>query len=290
MKRIRIQHDTTYTFREEVSLLPHKLMIRPREGHDIYVESSLLQISPANKVKWQRDIYGNSIGIVTFSEPAKSLKIESDVVVRHYEEQPLDFIVDEKALNFPFLFDPAERVDLIPYQTLCFPSDSETLRGWLSAFWQPGQSIETYTLLDTISKFIVNNFAYNMREEAGVQRPFETLGIGSGSCRDFATLFIEACRYFGLAARFVSGYLHCPESVNGHGSTHAWSEVYLPGAGWIGFDNTSGNIVGQEHIATAVTRHPADAPPISGSYSGANKRRPRMTVRVDVNEVFEVDN
>ncbi|MGR8949545.1 MAG: transglutaminase family protein [Gammaproteobacteria bacterium] len=287
MKRIRIQHKTTYSFREEVNLLPHKLMIRPREGHDIYIENSLLQISPANNVKWQRDIYGNSIGIVTFAEPAKSLKIESDVVVRHYEERPLDFLVDEKALNFPFFFDPAERVDLIPYQTLCFPNDSEKLRGWLSGFWQPGQSIETFTLLDTISKFIVNSFTYNMREEAGVQRPAETLERGSGSCRDFATLFIEACRYFGLAARFVSGYLHCPESVNGHGSTHAWSEVYLPGAGWIGFDNTSGNIVGQEHIATAVTRHPADAPPISGSYSGGNNWRPRMTVRVDVNEVID---
>ena len=287
MKRIRIIHNTTYSYSEEVSLLPHKLMIRPREGHDIYIENSILQITPENKIKWQRDIYGNSVAIVSFTEPARKLKIESDVIVRHFEEQPLDFLVDDKALHFPFFFDPSERVDLIPYQTLCFPSDSNELRVWLQQFWQPGQSIETFVLLNSINNFIVSNFSYNMREEAGVQRPTETLALGSGSCRDFATLFIEACRYFGLAARFVSGYLHSPDTTAGHGSTHAWSEVYLPGAGWIGFDNTSGVIVGQQHIATAVTRHPADAPPVSGSFSGTNNRRPRMTVRVDVNEVFE---
>jgi transglutaminase-like putative cysteine protease len=123
-----------------------------------------------------------------------------------------------------------------------------------------------------------------MREEPGVQRPTETLEKKSGSCRDFATLFIEGCRYFGLAARFVSGYLHCPDTVQGHGSTHAWAEVYLPGAGWIGFDNTSGIVVGQDHIAVAVTRHPADAPPVSGSFSGHISRPPTLQVEVIVSE------
>ena len=211
MKRIRIIHNTTYSYSEEVELLPHKLMIRPREGHDIYIENSILQITPENKIKWQRDIYGNSVAIVSFAEPTRKLRIESDVIVRHFEEQPLDFLVDDKALHFPFFFDPSERVDLIPYQTLCFPSDSDELRVWLQQFWQPGQSIETFVLLNSINNFIVANFSYNMREEAGVQRPRETLALGSGSCRDFATLFIEACRYFGLAARFVSGYLHEPQ-------------------------------------------------------------------------------
>ena len=287
MKRIRIKHNTHYAYSEEVNLLPHKLMIRPREGHDIYIEQSVLQITPANKVKWQRDIYGNSVAIVTFTEPTRELRFESDVLVRHFEDQPLDFLVDEKAMHFPFFFNPSERVDLVPYQSLCFPSDSNNLRDWLQQFWEPGKSIETYVLLNSINKFIVDHYSYKMREEAGVQRPAKTLVMESGSCRDFATLFIEACRYFGLAARFVSGYLHSPETVAGHGSTHAWSEVYLPGAGWIGFDNTSGAIVGQQHIATAVTRHPADAPPVSGSFSGASNRRPRMTVEVDVHEVFD---
>jgi transglutaminase-like putative cysteine protease len=262
-------------------------MIRPRAGHDIHLESSSLSITPRSAVKWHRDIYGNSVAMVTFQEPATQLCVISEVVVQHYEAEPLDFLVDEKAVTFPFYFDPSERVDLIPYQTLCFPGDSDFVRDWLRHFWQPGQIIETYVLLDRINKEIVQNFAYHMREEPGVQRPAETLRKRKGSCRDFATLFIEACRYFGLGARFVSGYLHCPATVQGHGSTHAWAEVYLPGAGWKGFDNTSGIVVGHDHIATAVTRHPADAPPISGSFSGTVSRRPTMRVKVDVRELPE---
>jgi transglutaminase-like putative cysteine protease len=268
MKKIRIQHSTIYTYESPVTLLPHKLMIRPRSGYDIQVEHSSLTISPANTIKWQRDINGNSVAIVTFTEPTTELAIISDLTISHYESEPLDFVVDEKAAMFPFYFDPSERVDLIPFQTLSFPGDSAVVRDWLQQFWQPGQTIETYVLLDRINQEIVKNFTYRMREEPGVQRPAKTLKLRAGSCQDFATLFIEACRYFGLPARFVSGYLHCPETVHGHGSTHAWSEVYLPGAGWKGFDNTSGIVVGEDHIAVAVTRHPEDAPPVSGSYAG----------------------
>jgi len=283
MKHLRIHHSTSYRYSEPVTLLPHKLMIRPRVGHDIQLISSSLSITPAHKVKWHRDIYGNSVAVATFQSISTELTIVSEVVVSHYEAEPLDFLVDEKAVMFPFYFDPSERVDLVPYQTLCFPGDSMVVRDWLQQFWQPGQLIETYVLLNRINREIVQNFGYRMREEPGVQRPAETLRSRSGSCRDFATLFIEACRYFGLAARFVSGYLHCPDNIQGHGSTHAWAEVYLPGAGWKGFDNTSGIVVGQDHVAVAVTRHPADAPPISGSFAGTISAPPRMQVAVIVN-------
>ena len=285
MKSIRIVHSTAYQFSAPVTLRPHKLMIRPRVGHDIQLLKSSLVISPQSAVKWHRDIYGNSVAIVTFDAPTEALSIVSDVVVGHHESEPLDFLVDEKALMFPFYFDPSERLDLVPYQTLCFPGDSQVLSQWLDQFWSPGQSIETYALLKNINMGIVQNFAYRMREEPGVQGPAETLEKRSGSCRDFATLFIDACRYFGLAARFVSGYLHCPDTVAGHGSTHAWAEVYLPGAGWKGFDNTSGIVVGHDHIAVAVTRHPEDAPPISGSYSADTSITSTMQVMVDVTEV-----
>ncbi len=285
MKRIRIQHRTTYTYPEPVSLLPHKLMIRPRSGYDIKLESTALAITPAHTIKWQRDIYGNSVATVTFSEPTTLLDITSDVELTNFETEPLDFLVDEKAVMFPFYFEPSERVDLIPFQTLSFPDSSPMVRDWLQTFWQPGQTIETYVLLDRINKEIVQNFTYVMREEPGVQRPAETLTTRQGSCRDFATLFIEACRYFGLPARFVSGYLHCPETVQGHGSTHAWAEVYLPGAGWKGFDNTSGIVVGQDHIAVAVTRHPEDAPPIAGSFTGTLSSPPLMNLSVIVSTV-----
>jgi len=285
MKRLQIKHATIYEYPEPVLLGPHTLMIRPRSGHDLRVEQATLAISPQCEVKWHRDIYSNSVAVLSFPEPAARLSIESDVIVQHFEAQPLNFLVDEKAVTFPFHFDPMERVDLIPYQTLCFPSDSKVLQEWLQQFWRPGQVIETYVLLDNINKAIVQNFTYRMREEPGVQRPSKTLEQGSGSCRDFATLFIESCRYFGLAARFVSGYLNCPDTVEGHGSTHAWSEIYLPGAGWKGFDSTSGIVVGHDHIATAVSRHPADAPPVAGTYQGPDDLTPAMSVTVDVREI-----
>lgn len=283
MKRIRIHHCTTYEYADAVQLGPHKLMIRPRSGHDVRIEDASLEVYPEAVIKWHRDIYGNSVGNATFATTTQTLRIRSEVLLQHHEEEPLNFLVDEKAVNWPFQFDPKERVDLVPYQTLCFPSDGPVVRDWLEQFWRPGQVIETYVLLDSINRAIVRNFTYTMREQPGVQRPAETLAKGAGSCRDFATLFIEACRYFGLAARFVSGYLHCPDTVQGHGSTHAWAEVYLPGAGWKGFDNTSGIVVGQDHIATAVSRHPEDAPPISGSYFGPPGSLQSMTVKVDVN-------
>lgn len=285
MKKIRIEHDTLYTYSEPVTLLPHRLMLRPRAGHDIRIETAELSISAAHELSWQRDIYGNSVGVVTFSEAVTELSIRSEVMLQHFEVQPLNFLVDERAVMFPFHFDLTERVEMIPYQMPCFPSDSEAVREWVDGFWRPGNMIETYVLLDTMSKAISSGFTYRVREEPGVQRPVETLQQRSGSCRDFATLFIEACRFFGLAARFVSGYLHSPLTRQGDGSTHAWAEVFLPGAGWKGFDTTSGLLAGDDHIAMAVTRHPADAPPIAGSFVGTPSCQSTMRVRVDVRMV-----
>jgi transglutaminase-like putative cysteine protease len=285
MKRIRIQHDTHYEYSEPVGFGPHQLMIRPRAGHDIRIEHAELRIAPEAAVKWRRDVYGNSVGVATIAGESTFLSICSEVILQHFEAEPLNFLVDEHAVNWPFQFDPMQRVDLAPYQTLCFPSDGNTVQPWLEQFWRPGQIIETYALLDNINKAIIRDLQYRMREEPGVQRPAETLALKTGSCRDFANLFIEACRYLGLPARFVSGYLHCPESVQGHGSTHAWSEVFLPGAGWKGFDNTSGKVVGQDHIAVAVCRHPEHAPPISGSLFGSGRGHASMKVKVDVVEL-----
>lgn len=284
MKRIRIQHHTIYTYSQPVALLPHRLMIRPRSGHDIRIDQASLSIEPAHRVFWQRDIYGNSVAVAHFEAPSDRLEIRSDVIVQHFEAEPLNFLVDERAVMFPFYSDLGERVEMIPYQMLCFPNDGGAIQDWLGQFWRPGRIVETYVLLDTINKWIAANIVYGMREEPGVQSPAETLRMGAGSCRDTATLFIEACRFFGLAARFVSGYLNCPQTVIGHGSTHAWAEVYLPGAGWKGFDTTSGIVTGHDHIATAVTRHPADAPPVSGSFSGPPDVARRMHVEVQVNE------
>jgi len=124
--------------------------------------------------------------------------------------------------------------------------------------------------LKRLNRIISDTFTYRRRDEFGVQRPAMTLDKNSGSCRDFATLFIEACRSWGLAARFVSGYMLCEATEAGHASTHAWAEVYLPGAGWKGFDPTSGSMTGSQHVAVAVSRHPEAATPIAGSFIGVS--------------------
>jgi transglutaminase-like putative cysteine protease len=285
MRRLQIRHITTYEYSNAVEFLPHQLLLRPREGHDIRIESSELQISPTHEVKWQRDVNGNSVAVVVFLESADALSILSKVCIQHYEEAPLDFVVAQYAVNFPFHYDATEGIDLIPYQMSVFPKDTQLLREWFGQFWKPGQVLETYILLDRLNKAIANDIHYTMREEPGVQPPAETLQRKSGSCRDMATLFIEACRHMGLAARFVSGYVHSSEQTTGHGSTHAWSEVYLPGAGWKGFDSTSGEVVGSHHIAVAVSRHPEAVPPVAGAFIGQTGQPPAMRVTVKVTEI-----
>ena len=138
----------------------------------------------------------------------------------------------------------------------------------MANFWQPGEPIQTYVLLQRLGVYIQQTLAYQLREEPGVQSVAETLSRGTGSCRDSAFLFMETARHLGLAARFVSGYLHAAPSTANFGATHAWAEVFLPGAGWKGFDPTIGEVVGTDHIAVAVARLPESVPPVAGSFIG----------------------
>jgi transglutaminase-like putative cysteine protease len=288
MRRLQIKHVTTYQYAEKVTLLPHKLLLRPREGHEIRIESAELIIFPAHQLQWQRDVYDNAVAQATFTEQGNQLSIDSWVLIQHYDDQPLDFLVADYAVLFPFQYDAAERADLGPYLSAIFEQDRLLLGTWMHQFWQSGQVVETYILLEWINKAIATGFTYQQREEAGVQTPATTLTRRAGSCRDFATLFIEACRSLGLAARFVSGYLYSSPFPQGQGATHAWSEVYLPGAGWKGFDSTTGQVVGNDHIAVAVSRHPEAVPPVSGSFQAAptaNPQSPVMDVIVEVAEI-----
>ena len=287
MRRLQIRHLTTYQYAETVTLLPHKLLLRPREGHDIRIESAKLAICPAHQLQWQRDVYDNAVALATFAEPGNQLSIDSRLILQHYDDQPLDFLVADYAVLYPFLYDAAERVDLGPYLPALFEQDRPVLSAWLRQFWQSGQVVETYLLLEWINKAIAAGFTYQQREEPGVQTPAATLTRRSGSCRDFATLFIESCHYLGLAARFVSGYLYSPTPVMGQGATHAWSEVYLPGTGWKGFDSTSGQVVGNDHITVAVSRHPESVPPVAGSFLTAPNATPQSPVMSVVVEVAE---
>jgi transglutaminase-like putative cysteine protease len=266
--KIRIQHRTTYRYAEPVRLGAHRVMVRPREGHDLHIESSILTIRPSPTIHWLRDVNGNSIALIDFTDRSNELMIYSELVLQHYDSHPLDFRVEPYAVHYPFVYDPWTLPELTAFTHIVFPADAERVRRWLGQFWEPGKLVETVALLKRLNQFIADTFIYTRRDEYGVQRPMQTLDKNSGSCRDFATLFIEACRSWGLAARFVSGYLLCEATEAGRGSTHAWAEVYLPGAGWKGFDPTIGRVAGSQHVAVAVSRHPEAATPIAGSFTG----------------------
>lgn len=268
MQRYKILHRTYYNFSAAVRLEPHALRLRPREGHELRIESSNLKITPPCTLRWHRDVEDNSVAIATFDSPSRQLLIESEVIIQQYNQAPLDFLVADYATDFPFEYRPKDRVVLSPYMNGPEHTAGDRLAEWIGGLWQSGERIQTYGLLRRLSDHIQQKLSYQLREEPGVQTARETLSRGSGSCRDFAYLFMESARRFGLAARFVSGYLHAPPSTVNFGATHAWAEVFLPGAGWKGFDPTTGNIVGTDHIAVAVSRLPESVPPVAGSFVG----------------------
>jgi transglutaminase-like putative cysteine protease len=281
MRRLRIQHLTEYLFPTQVTLNPHRLLLRPREGHDVRIETSKLTITPAHNIKWQRDVFDNSLAVVNFLERSNTLIIDSEVVIQHYEQAPFDFLLEEYAVNYPFDYALGEQVDLAAFQQPGFSGEQRIIKDWLQQLGLTG--MQTFALLVKLNQAISNQFHYQTRDEAGVQSPAHTLAQRSGTCRDYATLFIEACRSLGLASRFVSGYLHAPATEAGNATTHAWAEIYLPGTGWKGFDPTAGEVTGNNHIAVAVARDPETVPPVAGSFLGPDAATPTMRVNVQVN-------
>ncbi|MES1196045.1 MAG: transglutaminase family protein [Steroidobacter sp.] len=267
MQRLRILHRTQYNFTGIVNLGPHRLLLRPREGHELRIEYSQLNIKPTAVVHWMRDEYNNSVALATFTESTQMLEIASEVIVQQYDEMPLDFVVANNAVHYPFTYDMDAVAVLQPYLTLQTQTHQFMLRQWLQQYWSAGENIQTYTLLMRLCEAIHRNFKDQAREQPGVQTAGETLARGMGSCRDFANLLMEAVRMLGLAARFVSGYLNTPVQETA-GSTHAWTEIYIPGVGWKGFDPTLGEIVGGKHIAVAASRLPDAVSPVTGSFFG----------------------
>ena len=268
MQRYKIIHRTYYNYSGEVILGAHNLRLRPREGHELRIESFDLKITPIANLHWHRDVEGNSVCIANFDLPTTQLVFESEVIIHQYNEAPLDFIVAAYAVDYPFDYLSDDKILLSPYMALPEQQEIKIVNEWISDFWQANEQIQTYSLLQRLASHIFQTLTYQMREEPGVQTARETLACGTGSCRDFALLFMQAARCLGLASRFVSGYLHAPLMSDKIGATHAWAEVYLPGAGWKGFDPTIGKIVGTDHIAVAVARLPESVPPVEGSFIG----------------------
>jgi len=280
MKRIRISHKTEYFYKQPVAFGTHRILVRPREGHDVHIESSVLEISPQADIRWLRDIYGNSIALLNFQEASDCLSLFSEVTVSHYHENPLDFLIDPSALSYPFQYATEEQAEIIPYRLPSFPHDGNALQRWLIKLYTPGQLINTFELLNGLNTHISESFEYIRREESGVQLPSETIFRGAGSCRDYAVLMMEAARHWGFGARFVTGYIQMDEGE--HGATHAWTEIYIPGAGWRGFDPTNNKLAGSEHVSVAVARDPEKASPVSGAWVGPPEAFDHMEVTVQV--------
>ena len=252
MQRYKIIHRTYYNYSAIVKLGIHHLLLRPRESHELRIESFTLKSTPEAKIFWHRDVEDNSVAVATFETPTQQLLIESEVIIQHYNESPLNFIVSDYAINYPFKYLANDNFILSSYMVLPNEETRTLLNNWIYNIYKYNEKIQTYTLLQKLTTFIFKNFTYKVREEAGVQTAKQTLSYASGSCRDFAFLFMEAVKCLGLATRFVSGYLYAPLMSEQVGSTHAWAEVYIPGGGWIGFDPTTGNIAGTDLNAFAT--------------------------------------
>lgn len=284
MQRFQIVHRTYYNYQGSVHLGAHTLRLRPREGHELRIESSTLHIRPPANLHWYRDAENNSVAIASFNTPTTQLAVESNLIIQQYNQAPLDFLIADYAVDYPFAYCEEDRAVLAPYMQLAEHTNTALLSEWIAGIWRQGEPLQTYGLMHRICHRIHETLPYRMREEPGVHAIEETLANG-GSCRDFAFLFMEAARHLGIAARFVTGYLHTPPSEDNHGATHAWAEVFLPGAGWKGFDPTLGEIAGRAHIAVAVARLPESVPPIEGTYAGPPGST--LDVGVWVSELFD---
>jgi transglutaminase-like putative cysteine protease len=285
MKLLTVRHATTYRYTGPVTFGQHRLMLRPRDSHDLRLVGAELALSPPGNVRWMHDVFGNSVALVDFQASATELKIVSTLSIERYALARPDFPISPEAESYPFMHSADDRSDLGRLRERHYPDHGE-VEAWARQFILETPT-NTFNLLATMNAAIRGSFTYNAREEEGTQTPIETLEKKSGTCRDYALLFIEAARSLGFGARFVSGYLYDPAldggaAVQGAGATHAWADIYLPGAGWVEFDPTNGLIAGENLIRVAVTRDPTQAVPISGSYAGEGASYLGMEVDVSV--------
>jgi hypothetical protein len=242
-------------------------MMRPRESHIVNLVECAFNISVPHRLRWIRDLHENNVGIIEFTAPAAELVIEAVFILQVLEDNPFNFSIAPEAAEYPFTYEHELGLELSALSQNLFTRDVDAIRDWLHPLWHPGKIVGTLDLLQQLNMHIYQTLKYQRRMEKGVQSPAETLEKQSGSCRDSATLFIETCRHLGLAARFVSGYMYSP-NITGRMSMHGWAEVYLPGAGWIGFDPSWGILASSHYFPVAVSRHSERAPPISGSFLG----------------------
>ena len=273
MPILTIRHVTTYHYKRPVGFGEHRMMLRPRDDNDQTVLESELEITPEpTQLAWTQDIFGNHVATARFADRASELRFESTICVDHAPAGFRAADIQNFARTHPFAYAAEDRHRLTHF--IAPPSPSPELDRWAARFLREDGSADTRELLVDMTQTIRRTFKHVARHEKGTQDPIRTLKLGSGSCRDLAVLMIAALRSLGIAARFVSGYVHLADdddddaSVTG-GNTHAWVQVYVPGPGWVDFDPSSGMIGNQNLVRVAVVHEPREAIPLQGTWVGA---------------------
>jgi transglutaminase-like putative cysteine protease len=294
---LNVRHTTVYRYSRPVRLGDHRLMLRPRDSHDLRLMQTSLKFSPAASVRWIHDVFGNSVAIASFAEPAAELRIESNLQLETFVVERPACLITPDAVSYPFIYSADDRIDLGRLLERHHPDPADRLGAWARGFVR-GNPTDTSALLADLNSGVGKWISYQSRDAEGTQTPIETLNRGWGSCRDFAVLLIEAARSLGFGARVVTGYLYSPATeaspgaafggaafggaAIGAGSTHAWADIYVPGSGWVAYDPTNGTIGGANLIRVAVTRDISQAVPIAGSFVGTPQTYLGMTVDVVV--------
>jgi transglutaminase-like putative cysteine protease len=285
MPVLSVRHVTTYRYRQPVAFGEHRMMLRPREGHDQRILDAELTITPKPaELRWLHDVFGNSVGVARFTGRARELCFDSTVRLDHAPVNALDYPISQDASTYPFAYDVDELPDLARSIERQYADPDHAVERWARKFVRRNGLTGTRDLLTRMTHGIRESFDYIPRAERGVQAPVQTLRLGSGTCRDFAVFMIEALRALGLAARFVSGYLYVPQEGGrvGGGATHAWLRVYVPGAGWVELDPTNAIIGTRDLIRVAVARDHRHAIPLHGTWTGFPADDLGMTVEVSV--------
>jgi transglutaminase-like putative cysteine protease len=282
-QRFTVRHVSVYRYSEPVTFGEHRMMFRPKSSHDLFLVATQLHITPApERLRWLHDVFDNSVAVATFAEEATELRFESEVTLEHREVPQPDYALEDHAATFPFMYGDEEASNLVNARIRQDPHPE--VAAWAGIFMSQDGPTSTMGMLRTMTQEIRSTFSYVRRTEKGVNLPVETLRQRSGSCRDYAVLMIDAVRSLGLAARFVSGYIYVPDhdTTKGGGATHAWLQIYLPGAGWVDFDPTNG-IVGNRHlIRVAVAWDHRHALPLWGTWFGAPDTFSSLDVTVSV--------
>ena len=266
---LKIEHSTRYLYARPVEFTPHLLRLMPRSSPDLRTVSASVIVHPDARIRWGRDTGENPVGTAAIVGLSSELLIESRLVLERPQVNPFDFVLEDRSLTLPVAYTSAEIAHLSPYLGVANPRDF-VLREWLSPFLSgEGGGSSTLSVLIAVNGAISNAFRHVARHDYGVRTPRETITLAEGTCRDFALLLMESARSLGIAARYVSGYLcGSPEGGDGESHTHGWCELYLPGAGWIGFDPANGILAAAHHVPVAVSAVAGEIPPVEGTYLG----------------------